>query len=391
MKTTRRAFLGHSAAAGLMVTLSTPRIPADIIPSAVLQSIGDAIAKAIKSGACPGVAIELSYKGSPMFHRGFGSANLETGSPVTETSVYRIGSLTKQFTAAMVIKLCLQGKLKLDDPVGSYLPSFVSLQPVTLSELLQHTGGIHSDEESTQFFSSSDEKTQLHLAEDISRQKKVFDFAPGTAWLYSNANYVVLGAVIEQVSGESLRDAAQELIVEPLHLTATSFDRSADVVPGRVSGYSPQPGSNPPFVNAPYIPISEAGGAGAMRSTVVDLCRWHYALLTAQLFPASFVELMMTPGRLRDGSLSGSRRFSANDAAMGDTQYGMGLLLPPSFQNHRSILHYGAIEGFAACLETYVDLKLTLAILCNGDNNPDLPFRAVRKIVQKQILATIHS
>jgi len=95
----------------------------------------------------------------------------------------------------------------------------------------------------------------------------------------------------------------------------------------------------------------------------------------------------MTPGRLRDGSLSGSKRFSPGDAVMGDTQYGMGLLLPPPVESHRSILHYGVIEGFVSCLETYVDMDLTLAVLCNADNGPGLPFRGIRKIAREQVVA----
>lgn len=375
---------------------SSVSILAEPIPASVAASLGDAATQSIQGGASPGVAISLARKGMPVFQRGYGFANLETNSRVTETSVFRIGSLTKQFTAAVVVKLCSQGRLRLDDPVGNYLSFFAHLSPVTLRELLQHTGGLHSNDESTPSFSCVEENTQLQLAEEICKQSKVFDFAPGTAWLYSNANYIVLGAVVEEVSKKPLRVAAEELVFSPLNLSATSFDGSADVVLGRASGYSPRAGSKPPYIHAPYIPISEAGGAGAMRSTGGELCRWHHALLSAQLFPIQFVESMMTPGRLRDGrlrdgSLSGSKRFSPNDAGMGETQYGMGLLLPPAVANHRIILHYGAIEGFAACLETYVDLDLTLAVLCNADNNPDLPFRTIRKIVREQLLPTLRS
>jgi len=231
-------------------------------------------------------------KGIALFQGGFGLANLETNSPVTKASVFRIGSLTKQFTAAAVLRLCSEERLKLDDPVGRYLPFFAHLSPVTLRELLQHTGGLHSNDESEPSVTSIGEKTQLQLAQEITTQSKVFDFAPGTAWLYSNANYIVLGAVVEvlgavveQISKKSLRRAAEELLFDPLSLSATSFDGSADVVLGRVSGYSPQAASKPPYIHAPYIPISEAGGAGAMRSTVGDLCHWHHALLSAQLFP----------------------------------------------------------------------------------------------------------
>jgi CubicO group peptidase (beta-lactamase class C family) len=350
----------------------------------------DALADAsIKAGASPGMAIRLASLGTTIFAKEYGLANLETGTAVTPDSVFRIGSLTKQFTAALVLKLAAEGKLSLDDAAATHLAFFADKKRFTLRELLNHTAGLHSDEsDASAPPGSTGPKTQLDLARDISKQATLFDFEPGTAWRYSNANYIVLGAVIEKVAAMKLADVASALIFKPLGLPRTAFDTSAAVVRGRVDGYSAVQGQAGVFSHAPFLEISDAGGAGAMRSTTSDLCRWQHALLANQLFDARLVETMLTPGRLRDGRVSGSRRFAPEDAHYGETQYAMGFFVTPLSAGHRSVLHYGAINGFAAFMETYTNVGLTLVVLCNGDIGPATPFRAIRKAVAAHVLKT---
>ena len=337
---------------------------------------------AVKAGACPGVALQISLQGQPWYVGSYGLANLETQTTVASGSIFRIGSLTKQFTAAMVVRLVAQGKLSLDDSTAEYLPFFAKAPAFTLRELLNHTAGLHDDDGAPPTTGS-----QVDLARAISRQKKLFDFPPGTAWLYSNANYIVLGAVIEQVMDRPLADTATEMIFRPLGLDATAFDTSAAVVSGRADGYTPVEGKSGAFAHAEFIDIAQTGGAGAMRSDTGDLCRWHYALFGNRLFDAQHVRMMLTPGRLRDGRLSGSHRFSPDDdRSYGDVQYGMGLLLPPLYNGRRSAMHYGFINGFAACLETWLDDGLTVAILCNADMGPAMPFRDLRRLVRERLL-----
>jgi D-alanyl-D-alanine carboxypeptidase len=228
----------------------------------------------------------------------------------------------------------------------------------------------------------------VQLAEDIARQRKPFDFDPGTAWLYSNANYIVLGAIIERVTGKALARTLADLVFAPLNLKSAAMDTSADVVIGRASGYSPTGNTKNPYNNAPYIEVSQAGGAGAMRSNVIDLCRWHEALLGASLFDQAHVALMLTPGRLRDGRLSSTHRFSAEDAHYGDTEYAAGMLVSGPSDPNPSILHYGAINGFAAVLQTYREKRLTFAALCNADIGPDTPFRGIRSVLTSRYLVS---
>ena len=385
MTFSRRNFLlgGAAAATALVMPASWAR-PGG--PPAAPATPGDALdhiaRRTLRDGACAGIALRISRYGKPLLVRDYGLANLETGTAVAADSVFRVGSLTKQFVAALVVLLTSKKRLQLDEPVSTYLACFKGKPAFSLRELLNHTAGLHDDEPSTSCPAGSQgPRSQRELANAIAAQQPLFDFPPGTAWLYSNTNYIVLGAVVEAVTGLPLARAASTLLFEPLDLRDTAFDDAGDVVRGRVSGYTPVEGHPGAFTHAAFIEISDAGGAGAMRSTAADLCAWHQALFAGKLMPSRFVEAMTAPGRLRDGRLSGAHRFSPADAVYGDVQYGMGLLIEPPTGGHRSVMHYGFINGFAACLESFLDLGVTMALLCNGDMGPGMPFREMRRAI----------
>lgn len=376
----RRLILGGAAA--LAAAANARAEPADV--SSLQVAVDAAVEAALEAGACPGVCVAISRNGAPAVAKGYGRANLETDTAVTPESVFRIGSLTKQFAAACAVKLAADGRVGLDEPASAYLPAFAAQPSFTLRELMNHTAGLSDGSEPACVIGGGAPRSQVALAEEIAAQSRLFDFEPGTAWLYSNANYIVLGAVIEQVVGAPLAQAMRTLVLEPASLASAAFDTDGDVVPGRVNGYTPgdKPGVH---ANAAHIEISDTGAAGAMRATGPDLVRWHGALLSGALFETRWVEEMLTPGRLRDGRVSGANRFSETDANYGETQYGMGLLLPPANERGRSVLHYGYINGFSACLETWIDRKATVAVLCNGDVGPALPFRAVRAAINASL------
>lgn len=384
MQISRRSVLSGSAALATAATLSSS--VASAVEPDLAALLNSPAVEAISGYACPGVQLAVARDGHVLFSRGYGSANLETGTTVTEASVFRIGSLTKQFTAACIVKLAAEGKLQLEAPAARYLPFMSQLKPVSLFELLHHTAGLHDDDtDAGNRAASKGPTSQIALAETVARQSKPFDFEPGTAWLYSNANYIVLGAVIEAVTGMPFSEAMASIVFRPLGLSATAVDRSEEVVPRRVSGYAAS-NSGARYENAPYIAIAEAGGAGAMRSTAFDLCRWHTLLLSNRLFGERYVKLMLTPGRLRDGRLSGANRFSPQDVSYGNVQYACGLLVSAASDPHPSILHYGAIDGFASVLQTFLNENVTFAVLCNGDMGPAMPFRAIRKAVTETLL-----
>lgn len=379
MRLTRRAVIAGSTAV----------VGSSAIGRAALSSVqtldartAAAAAEALLHHACPGMQVAISRGAKTGYSRAFGVANLETGTLTSRRSVFRIGSLTKQFTAAAIIQLAAQNKLRVDEPVSKYLRTMGALAPVTLLELMNHTAGVHDDADDVSCsLGAAEPKSQIELAEKIAGQRKPFDFAPGTAWLYSNANYVLLGAVIESVTRKPLAEALSSLIFRPLGLAMTAIDTSFDVVKNRASGYTPVEKGPAPFINADYIQISDAGGAGAVRSNAEDLCTWHHALFSGRLFENRYIELMTTPGRLRDGRLSGANRFSPEDSKYGEVQYACGLLVQDHGPNGRVITHNGFINGFSAVLETYPERGVSFAVLCNADVGPLLPFRAVRRAV----------
>ncbi len=353
--------------------------PAKGLP-ALRRAVASSAQAAIADKGSPGVSVAVAKAGRLLLADGFGLANLETGTPVDTRSVFRIGSLTKQFTAAAIVQLSGQGQLRLSDPLATYLPAFAPFEQITLSELMHHTAGLRSDDEAPIGPSDPAEPSrQVVLADAIAHQTKLFDFPPGSAWLYSNANYIALGAVVEKVSGKTFAAALEDLVLGKLGRTSLKVDRSDAVVPFRASGYSLAASG---FSHAPFVEIGDAGGAGAMRGTASDVVRWHQALISRDILSGEGLKLLLTPGRLRDGRLSSTNLFSANDVGYGQVQYGGGLLLSPDGEHPRTISHNGFINGFSAMLETNLDSGLSFCVLANADVGPNLPFRAIRRAVR---------
>lgn len=386
MKIGRRSLIAAGAgltgglllAPGPMGLLARAAAPAAANPG--LRAIIDA---AVESQNAPGVALAVWRDGAEAYSCYAGYANLEAGSLVTADSVFRIGSLTKQFAAALLLKLESLGKLSLGDPAQRYLAFLPAGEPFSIRELLQHTAGVSDGEYATENVSS-----QLDQAERIARMKPFFDFAPGTAWRYSNAGYILLGAIIEKVTELPLATAASKLLFEPLGLTRTAFDNASDVVAGRASGYTPTGTQAAPFHNAEYLDVRLAGAAGAMRSTASDLCRWLTLLFRGRYLPGPSVQSMLAPARLRDGALAGTRRHDPQAQGMGDTQYGLGFMLDSHTIDGKPVAgHHGGINGFAAYLACHPSSGLSYACLCNADTHPGLPLRDVRRQVLGPVLA----
>lgn len=379
----RRAILSAAAAGTVSATFSAP---SHAQSSTLSAGIDAAVRIALDAGACPGIAVAIGRRGKALFVKDYGFANLETGTPVDSRSVFRIASLTKQFTAVAALKLAASGALNLDEAVQTYLPAFASAERFSVRELMIHTAGLSDEAPAPAQVDPEGATSSLELAQEIAKQPKLFDFSPGTAWLYSNANYKVLGAVIEQVTGKPLATAMSELVTQPLGLKSLAFDSNSAVVSGRVSGYAAAEGAAR-FKNADHIDITKVGAAGAMRGTAADLVRWHDLLLSGALLDKARVQELLTPGRLRDGRLSGANRFNPQDAGYGETQYALGLLVSPSAKFGPLVQHYGYIEGFSACLETYTDHGVTMAVLCNGEVGPNLPFRGIRRAIVAHLSA----
>lgn len=344
-----------------------------LLAPGVEAKIDAAVQQDVASGRVAGVAVAVLRDHKLLFVKGYGRANLELATPVSAKTVFRIGSLTKQFTAAGVLLLAEQGKLKIDDKLSLYLPNFPRANDVTLRDLLDHTSGIHNFTESPVIDKiSTSGATVEDLVNDIAGQSPLFDFEPGTGWWYSNSNYVLLGAVIEKVSGKTWAAFMKSEIFDKLGMTDTAADDARDVVPHRASGYSLIGGTPGKFRNADFTDMSVPYAAGALRSTAGDMGRWNAALFGGKLLKAESLNEMLAPGRLRNGAETqtaiawpGGKSFPPPPGYIpGPYSFGLD---HHSEDGRRIIGHDGSIAGFNALMQTYVDEGLTIIVLTNTD------------------------
>ena len=344
--------------------------PARLAPG-VEAKIDATVQQDVAAGRVAGVAVAVLRDRKLLFVKGYGRANLELAAPVNAKTVFRIGSLTKQFTAAGVLLLAEQGKLKIDDKLSLYLPNFPRASEVTLRDLLDHTSGIHNFTESPIVDKiSTSGATVDELVADIAGQSPLYDFKPGTGWWYSNSNYALLGAVIEKVSGKTWGAFMKAEIFDKLGMADTAADDARDVVPGRASGYSLISGAAGRFRNADFTDMSVPYAAGALRSTAEDLARWNAGLFGGELLKPESLKEMLAPGRLRDGAETqtavawpGGKMFAPPPGYV-PGPYAFGLD-HHSEGGRRIIGHDGSIAGFDALMQTYIDERLTIIVLTN--------------------------
>jgi CubicO group peptidase (beta-lactamase class C family) len=275
-----------------------------------------------------------------LLDKGYGFANLEWNIPDSPTTKFRLGSITKQFTSASILLLEERGKLKVDDPVKKYMPDApAAWDKVTIYNLLTHTSGIPSftgfpDYASTEAIPTTPEKLVARFRD------KPLEFQPGEKWNYSNSGYVLLGYLIEKISGQPYDKFVQENIFNPLRMKDSGYDSNSAVILRRASGYSPGP-SGP--VNAGYIDMSIPLSAGGLYSTTEDLLRWEQGLFGGKLLSTASLQKMITPFK--------------NDYACG---------LAVRIVNGRKLIeHGGGIEGFNTQLSYYPEDKLTVIVLGN--------------------------
>lgn len=311
------------------------------------------VSTALKQGPTASYAVAVVRDGRLVCARGYGYADLEHEVPATAETVYRLGSITKQFTAMAILQLVAQHKLALDDALTKHLPDFPAQgKKVTIHHLLNHTSGIHSYTSMPAFWK--------RMRDDLSHQellalfaKEPFDFAPGERWQYSNSGYYLLGMVIEKVSGQRYAEYLEEHIFRPLYMDATRYDDPRALIRHRAHGYARRNGR---FVNADYISMNMPGAAGALVSNVLDLVKWAQALEAGQFLPPQLYDAMVRPTTLANGQTQ----------AYG---YGWGL---SEFRGHRKIAHGGGINGFNTEIARYPDDRLAIIVLANTEgSNPE--------------------
>jgi len=288
-----------------LLLLAPALAPAQALPPAgkVIPVI-DSLARAfLADSSSPSVAIAVVRGGDTLAMRAWGKADLEQDVAATSGTVYRIGSVTKQFTAATVMQLMEIGKVRLDDSIGSYLPSLPrAWHAVTVRQLLNHTSGVPS-------YTDIGAAWQRRWGEEMTPDTLValtaglpMWFPPGTKWRYDNTGYVILGMLIEKVTGRSWGTEIEARFAKPLGLDNTRNCLNEPVIPHRARGYEHAKGG---WDNTAYLAMTQPYSAGALCSTIGDLTRWNRALHTGKVVSAASYELMTTPsgaaatGRLR--------------------------------------------------------------------------------------------
>lgn len=269
--------------------------------------------------------------------------------PAAERTVFRIGSITKQFTAAAVMKLVEEEKLSLDNELTKYLPEYpTSGRRVTIRHLLEHTSGIKSY---TSLGQRWVEKIRLDLTHEellALFKDEPFDFEPGTKFLYNNSGYYLLGMIIERVTGKSYADHMSETFFRPLGLESTSYCSERALIRQRARGYTVREGA---LFNAEPLSMTQPYAAGALCSTVQDLVRWQEALVGGEVVSKASYRAMTTSGKLADGTSTG---------------YGFGLALG-ELEGRPLVGHDGGINGFATSLSYLPGEELTVVVLANSE------------------------
>jgi CubicO group peptidase (beta-lactamase class C family) len=318
-------------------------------PAAAVRRVADSLSRAfVTAGGAPSTAVAVVRGKDTLVFQGYGMADIENEIPSTARSVYRIGSVTKQFTAAAVIQLVEQGKVKLDDPIGSYLTTLPETwKAVTVRQLLNHTSGIPSYTALGPVWRARWGEEMIPDTIVALTAAKPLDFPSGSKFSYNNSGYVILGMLIEKVSGRSWGVDLQERFAKPLGLSDTRECLTKDLIPRRAHGYEKKDGG---WVNSDFLAMSQPFSAGAMCSTVGDLVRWNRALHGGKVVSESSYKMMTTA----DGAASQGRR-----------QYGFGLMVD-SIAGRVAISHGGGINGFITANTWIPSAELSITVLTNS-------------------------
>ena len=330
-------------------------------------------------------SVLVAEKGKVIYAKGFGMANMEWAIPNQPDTKFRIGSVTKQFTAALILQLVEAGKIKLDGKITDYLSDYRkdTGDKITVHQLLNHTSGIPSYTSQANFFaevsrdpSSVTDFVKKHASGEL-------EFEPGTKFNYNNSGYFLLGAIIEKVTGKSYESVLKTRIFEPLGMTNSGYDNHAPLLQKRAAGYEKTPAG---FVNAAYLDMSLPYAAGSLYSTVEDLYKWDQSLYGDKILSAASKKLMFTPGLSNYGY-----GFGISDQPIGKTS-----------EKTKVIQHGGGINGFNSLLTRLIDKQQTIILLDNvglGRNHANItnsvinilnnqPFDAPKKSFNEMLYKT---
>jgi CubicO group peptidase (beta-lactamase class C family) len=274
----------------------------------------------------PGATAIVVRKGQVIYKKAIGLADMELNVPLQTDMIFRIGSITKQFTAVAILQLADQGKLSLQDDIKKYMPDLLFKETVTVEQLLNHTSGIKSYTSKPDFEGKM--RTDMTTMEVIKlTEKDTLEFKPGTKWNYNNTGYVMLGYIIEKITGKPYEEYIQQNLFTPAGMTNSYYGSEAKIIRNRAKGYEKEKNV---FQNSDYISMTLPHAAGSLLSTVEDLWKWNKALHSYKLIKKEWLDKATTPYLLPNGK---------------STRYGYGLSMN-LVQGSKAIEHGGGIPGF---------------------------------------------
>lgn len=313
----------------------------------------------------------VAEEGKIVYSKGIGMANMEWEIENMADTKHRLGSITKQFTAMLVLQLAAEGKLDLQAPISDYLPDYPNEQDlkITTHHLLTHTSGIPNYTAFPGFF--KDQSRDPYTPEEFVKlfSDKELDFAPGEKFNYSNSGYFLLGVIIEKVSGNTYEDMLQENIFTPLNMNDSGYEHHDEILKNRATGYEKQVNE---YINSRYIDMSIPYAAGSLYSTVEDLYLWDQALYTNKLLSKEYMELYFKPYV----SAFGSAHYAYGWAVGKD-------VIGTSTDSIYTISHGGGINGFNTIISRSPTDRSLVVLLNNTGGAPlNQMTRSIRGILK---------
>ncbi len=339
---------GHLLAGAVVISALLVQPAAAAVPKDFVAAADKLVASAWPADG-PGAAVIVTEKGKVVYARGRGLADIHAKRPITPDTVFRIGSIAKQFSAAALLQLVADGKVSLDDPLSKFLPDYP--QPgasATVRQLLNHSSGIASYTSIPGWMVEANTDKAYTTAQMIDLFKALPPPSkPGEAWTYNNSGYVLVGAIIEKVTGKPWHQAVAERLAAPLKLSTLRNGVGEEPVLGMAKGYTIKEGGG--FELAPKIHMSVPHAAGGLIGTVRDLATWARALHHGRVLTPQMYEAMITPAKLKDGS---------------EHPYGFGLQLE-ELRGMKTRGHGGGIFGFATASIYIPEKDVFVAVFSN--------------------------
>ncbi len=341
--------------------------PASPVSSSDLASYADKVLAAAYPADQPGAAALVIQDGKVVLRKGYGLASVELGVPVSPDMVFELGSITKQFTAASILLLQERGQLRVEDDITKYLTDYPTHgETVTIEHLLTHTSGIPSYTGLPEWLPRVREDMTLQTLIALFKDKPL-EFKPGEKWAYNNSGYILLGAIVEKVSGKSYEQFVEEEIFAKLGMKHSRYGHAEELVPLRATGYSRD---DKGFRPAAYLSMTQPYAAGSLMSTVDDLAIWQEKGLGSEaLLKKASLDRMFTPHKLESGI---------------NTSYGYGIGVT-GLEGQRLIEHGGGIFGFVTHMVRVPEKGVFVTILSNNDGTETPPDALSLRIVAKAL------